>query len=72
VNWEISQLSVDYKQSRAMVSLFKQGPPTAPNDNMSISVNFAVADADQQREGAAEAALKARTKQILIEAANSL
>jgi len=72
MTWEINQLAVDYKNNRATVSLNKQGAPTAPNDYMNVNVNFGVADADQQKEGAAEAALKARTKQILIDAANSL
>jgi hypothetical protein len=72
MDWQINQLSVDFHNNRAMVSLTKQGPPTSPNEYLNINVNFGVSDNDQMKEGAAEAQLKARTKQILIEAANSL
>jgi hypothetical protein len=66
------QLNVDFKSNRAVVSLIKQGTPPSMNDYMAANVQFAVADNDQQREGAAEEKLRARAKQILLEAANSL
>jgi hypothetical protein len=70
--WDINQLSVDFKQNRAIVNMNKQGTPTAPNDYLNVSVQFPVDDNDQQKEGTAEQALKARAKQILLDAANSL
>jgi hypothetical protein len=70
--WEINQLSVDYKGNRGTVTLTKQPDPATPNDYQAVNVNFGVADDDQQKEGNAEAHLKARAKQILIDAANSL
>jgi hypothetical protein len=70
--WEINQLNVDFHNNRAVVSLNQSGPPTAPNDYMNIMVNFGVADADQRKEVDTEQALKARAKQLLLDAANSL
>jgi hypothetical protein len=29
--WDINQLSVDFKQNRAVVNMAKQGTPTSPN-----------------------------------------
>jgi hypothetical protein len=72
MTWQVNQLMIDFHGNRATVSLVQQGTPTAPNDYSSVSVNFPVTDDDKQKEGAAEAALKARTKQLLIDASNSL
>ena len=66
--WQVTGLNEDLKQNRASVSLNNQ----AGNDWLSVSVNFPVADADKQTEGDAEKRLRARTKQILLDAANSL
>lgn len=70
--FDISQLQVDLKQNRALVSLNKQGTPITPNDFESATVTFPVADNDQQREGMTEASLRQRAKQVLLDAANSL
>ncbi len=71
--WQINQLMVDFHGNRATVSLAKMdATPAAPNDYSNVSVNFPVSDNDQLKEGAAEAQLKARTKQLLLDAANSL
>jgi hypothetical protein len=70
--WEIQQLQLDFKNNRAMVSLNKQGTPPAQTDWMNVNVNFGVEDADQRKEAETEQQLRARAKQALIEAANSL
>jgi hypothetical protein len=70
--WQVNQLMIDFHGNRATVSLAQQGTPTAPNDYSNVSVNFPVTDDDKRQEGAAETALRARTKQLLLDAANSL
>jgi hypothetical protein len=63
---------LDFHNNRAVVSLSQPGPPAAPNDYINIMINFGVADADQRKEADTEQALKARAKQLLLDAANSL
>ncbi|WP_439406858.1 hypothetical protein ACNJX9_36005 [Bradyrhizobium sp. DASA03076] len=71
MTWQVTQLMLDYHNDRGIVSIMKQAQdPTKPNDYSNVSVNFPVADNDQEKEG--ESALRQRTKQLLIDAANSL
>lgn len=66
--WKITQLEDDFKQNRGMVGLNQQ----EGNSWINVNVNFPVTDADRQTEGDQEARLKARAKQLLLDASNSL
>jgi hypothetical protein len=70
--WKITQLQMDYEQKRALVTLTQQGIPQNLNGFLSATVNFPEPEDSHQQQSMTEDYLKARAKQILLDAANSL
>lgn len=70
--WQISQLQMDYQQKRALVTLQEIGTAQNPNGYRSATVTFQEPENSNQPQSVTEEFLKARAKQILLDAASSI
>lgn len=72
MTWQISTLKWDLKKKNASVVLIQKSSVFSTVDPCIVNLIFPIIEDIRREESSIEEALKARTKQLLIEAANSM